>query len=230
MQLADGIWMVDHISAANVFILAAQNGAVIVDSGVRHSEAAILDTLRDAGFAPADVQLLLATHAHMDHIGSLPELQRATGAPIAASPGEAHAIEGHVPLPHPPGLHGLLLHGVSSLLRPQPLAVQYRLQPGASIPQLPGWHVVRTPGHTLDHISLYHPAQEWLIAGDAVAHFGAIRRSPWLFTSNMPLARASVALLAGLRLRNIAFGHGPAIIDDPSVMEQLAAVARADRS
>jgi glyoxylase-like metal-dependent hydrolase (beta-lactamase superfamily II) len=229
MYIAEGLWLVDNLQASNVYIVATEGGAAIIDTGVRGSTAAILNTLHYAGFTPPQVRTIVITHAHTDHIGSLAELQHATGAPICASRGEAAAIEGHTALPHPPGAHGLLLGLVNAVMRPQPIAVQYLLQPGSTIPQLPGWRVVGTPGHTPDHISLYHRERECLLAGDAVVNMLGVRRSPWLVTSQMPLARSSVALLAGLRLRTAGFGHGMPIVDDPTLPEQLATIARKDR-
>jgi glyoxylase-like metal-dependent hydrolase (beta-lactamase superfamily II) len=229
MYIADGIWLVDHLQASNVYIVATDGGAAIVDTGVKGSSPAILNTLHHAGFTPQQVRVLVITHAHTDHIGSLAELQHATGAPICASPGETAAIEGHRPLPHPPGVHGLVFSTISELTRPQPVAVQHLLQPGGTIPHLPGWRVIGTPGHTPDHVSFYHPEREFLLAGDAVVRMLGLRRSPWIFTSHMPSARASVALLAGLPLRSAAWGHGEPIIDDPTLDSQLAQIARGDR-
>jgi glyoxylase-like metal-dependent hydrolase (beta-lactamase superfamily II) len=230
MQLADNLWLVDNLRASNVYIIGGVDGAAIVDSGTRGSAAAILAELRRAGFDPAQVRALIVTHAHVDHIGSLPELYSATGAPIYAPSGETAAIQGLAPLPHPPGIYGQLFGVATSFLRPVPVQVTHTLNPGPNLPMLPGWHVVSTSGHTLDHISLYQPANQLLIAGDALANLGGLRISPWPFTSDMRRARASVALLAGVPLRSIVFGHGTPLLEQADLNTQVIALAQRSRS
>ncbi len=229
MQVAEGVWLVDHLRSSHVYILEASDGAVIVDSSMRGSHEKIEQTLHQAGYTFEDVVAIVITHAHVDHIGSLPELHQFTQAPVHASVGEIPPIEGRAPLPHPPGIYGQLFRAATSTLRPAPVVVQHTLHAGPSLPFLPHWHVVPTPGHTPDHISLYHAQLQFLIAGDALANFSGLRTSPLPFTSDMPTARKSVAQLAGLPLRNIVFGHGQPMLNDDSLNTQLATLAHTQR-
>jgi glyoxylase-like metal-dependent hydrolase (beta-lactamase superfamily II) len=230
MQVADGVWLVDDLRSSHVYLLQASDGVVVVDTSMRGSHDTIERTLHQVGYTFEDVCAILITHAHVDHIGSLPELQRLTQAPIYAAAGEIPSIEGRAPLPHPPGVYGQLFRAATSPLRPAPVAVQHTLQAGPSLPFLPNWHVIPTPGHTPDHISLYQSQLQLLITGDALTNFGGLRGSPLPFTSNMRTARKSVAQLAGLPVRSMVFGHGQPILDEASLNVQLASLARSLRS
>lgn len=226
LQILKGLWLVDGARGANVYLVALSDGVVIVDAGMRGSAEAIAAELRAAGFSAGEVRAVLVTHAHIDHIGGLPELQQRFGAPVLAHGGEADAIEGIAALPAPHGLRYAPLRLLSERFRPAPVPVQRRIEAGAALPEMPGWYVVATRGHTPDHVSLYHPERGWLIAGDALANFMGLGGSPAMFTSDTRLAKASVAMLAGLPLRTAMFGHGEPIVEDPRLPEQIAAVAR----
>jgi hypothetical protein len=74
--------------------------------------------------------------------------------------------------------------------------------------------VVHTPGHTRGHIALYAPAEQILIAGDAL-HAADV---PWINrfgegADALEQALATLDRLAALPLRWACSGHGPAITD-----------------
>jgi glyoxylase-like metal-dependent hydrolase (beta-lactamase superfamily II) len=90
-----------------------------------------------------------------------------------------------------------------------------------SVPHLPGWRWVHTPGHTAGHVSLVRDLDRTLIVGDAFcttkqeSFFAALATQrpelhgpPAYFTTDWDEARASVARLASLEPAFIAPGHG----------------------
>ncbi|WP_461866478.1 MBL fold metallo-hydrolase [Thermococcus sp.] len=51
----------------------------VIDAGLSGEHEKVLEHLRKIGFAPNDVEVIIATHGHHDHIGSLKTLKELTG-------------------------------------------------------------------------------------------------------------------------------------------------------
>ena len=83
-------------------LITAPGGHVLIDGGLPDSAPRILENIRSLGFAPRDVRLILNSHAHYDHAGGIAALQRATGAPVAASASSAAMLEAGRPAPDDP--------------------------------------------------------------------------------------------------------------------------------
>ncbi|WP_319563279.1 MBL fold metallo-hydrolase [Marispirochaeta sp.] len=85
---------------AHVYLVKAGDTGVLVDAGIPGSEEKILAATRRAGLEPEKISLILLTHAHYDHAGSLAELKEATGAPVCCSHyEETHLLSGRTPFP-----------------------------------------------------------------------------------------------------------------------------------
>lgn len=92
---------------ASILITSAE-GHVLIDGALPNSAPLILENIRSLGFDPADVKLILNSHAHFDHSGGFAALQRATAAPVAVSATSAGAIRTGRPGPDDPQ-HGALV-------------------------------------------------------------------------------------------------------------------------
>jgi hydroxyacylglutathione hydrolase len=73
----------------NCFIVKGADALMLVDTGTPGNERKILDRVAALGFRPDQVALILITHAHADHTGSLHALQQATGARVAIHKADA---------------------------------------------------------------------------------------------------------------------------------------------
>jgi glyoxylase-like metal-dependent hydrolase (beta-lactamase superfamily II) len=121
-----------------------------------------------------------------------------------------------------------------------PIDVSNRLKPlpaNGSVPGMPGWKWLHTPGHTRGHVSFFREADRTLIVGDAFCttaqgSFSAIATQkpelhgpPAYYTSDWDAAKRSVELLAALRPQTVAPGHGRPM-SGPEVAESLAVLAK----
>ncbi|MCA8900796.1 MAG: subclass B3 metallo-beta-lactamase [Hyphomonas sp.] len=77
-----------------IFLIQTPDGHILIDGGLPENAPMALASIRALGFDPADVKILLNTHAHFDHSGGLAELKSVTGAPLYASEGDRSALEG----------------------------------------------------------------------------------------------------------------------------------------
>jgi metallo-beta-lactamase class B len=74
-------------------LLTSPDGHVLLDGALPESAPAIAASIRALGFRVEDVRLIVNSHAHFDHAGGIAELQRASGAAVAASPWSARVLE-----------------------------------------------------------------------------------------------------------------------------------------
>jgi len=75
------------------YLIATPGGHILIDGGFPETAPVILDSIRQLGFGPEDVEVLLTTQAHMDHVGSMAALKQATGARVMVMDGDAALME-----------------------------------------------------------------------------------------------------------------------------------------
>ena len=73
-------------------LIAADDGLILLDGALPQSAPLIDVNIRTLGFDTADVELILSSHAHFDHVGGIAALQRASSATVAASASSAAAL------------------------------------------------------------------------------------------------------------------------------------------
>lgn len=83
-------------------LIASEGGHVLIDGALPESAPLIAANIRSLGFRIQDVKLILNSHAHFDHAGGIAELQRLSGARVAASRWTADVMKkGEVPRDDP---------------------------------------------------------------------------------------------------------------------------------
>src|SRR3982750_2474166 len=83
-----------HVGSVNVWLLRG-DPLTLVDTGPREDAAlaALEAGLRREGLRVEDIELLLATHHHLDHVGLAATIQRRSGATVAVLDRMADYVE-----------------------------------------------------------------------------------------------------------------------------------------
>lgn len=218
-KLANGIVQL-NLGKANSYLIAGPDGFTLVDAVTQGSLPALERAAQRAGHRLRDIKRIIATHAHVDHVGGLAEVKAFTGAEVWAHRLDAPFIRRG---DHPPYPAATQLRSMDRLLgtlvdwgigRAQPPAtVERELEDGEPLgAALPGWEVIHLPGHTPGHIGLWWSQHGVLLGGDVVMHL-----TPWLtaplaaYTTDAASARVSIGRAAALKPQILAVGHGTAL-------------------
>lgn len=73
-------------------LLTSRSGHVLLDGALPESAPQIAANIRSLGFKVEDVKIIVNSHVHFDHAGGIAELQRLSGAKVAASPWSAEVL------------------------------------------------------------------------------------------------------------------------------------------
>lgn len=220
---------------------AGDRGWTLIDAGVpgtmRLIERAAAKRFGD-GARPAAIIL---THGHFDHVDSLEKLSEKWDVEIFAHPLEFPYLNGTASYPPPdPTVGGGVMPLLAPLFPRKPIDVRSRLHAlptDNSVPTMPGWRWLHTPGHAPGHISLWREADRAMIVGDAFittnqeSAYSVMVQEPQMhgppkyFTPDWVAAAQSVRLLAGLDPQLVVTGHGRAMRGD-EMREALQILAR----
>lgn len=239
-DIADGVHGL-RILFVNVFAIADGAGHwTLIDTGLYMSAGKIKDWAAHHFGKDARPDSIILTHGHFDHVGTVKELADEWGVPVYAHPDEFPYLTQHAKYPPPDPTVGGGLMAVMSPIYPRTSAdlggrVQ-TLPVDSSVPNLPGWRWLHTPGHAPGHVSLFREEDRVLLPGDAFCttkqeSFLAVAKQtpelhgpPSYYTNDWDAARQSVQELAALRPYTIAPHHGLPM-SGPEVADQLQQLA-----
>ena len=74
-------------------LITSPEGHVLIDGDIAASAPKIAANIQALGFRVKDVKLILNSHVHYDHAGGIAQLQKLSGAEVAASPFTAHVLK-----------------------------------------------------------------------------------------------------------------------------------------
>lgn len=211
--------------AVNSYLCVEAGGLTLIDASTPNQADMILNYVLRIGRQPWEIRRIVITHTDRDHVGSLAELQGATGATVIAGEASISWLQrGMAPahLPRP------MQFVVDRLFKyePLPLNVLKAIRPGEVLPVLGGLRAIATPGHTPDHLAYYSRVTGVLFAGDALSTGeGRVGLSPGFITADERIARQSARALLELAPAVVACGHGRPL--QAHTMNELMALSQA---
>ncbi|MGB3715539.1 MAG: MBL fold metallo-hydrolase [Candidatus Promineifilaceae bacterium] len=196
--------------------LVRHEGAILIDAGNSNQEKKFERVMDRLGVRPDEIQLILATHGHMDHIGSAAQIREITGAPIAIHQADRDWLEtGTIEMPPGVSRWGRMM---ASMFRPA--LSFFRFQPVAadivfgddefSLEEfgIPG-KVFPTPGHSPGSVSVVLETNDAFV-GDQAMNGLPFRLRPGLpiLADDIQMVKASWRKILKMDLKNIYPGHG----------------------
>ncbi len=165
-----------------------EQGTIMIDGGAPKQAKAFSRALENASIKPEEVQLIVLTHGHWDHIGSAKEIKEITGAKIAMHHQERHWLESSLK-PMPPGvtmwghIFGSIIKVFLPLIHIRATDVDVVL--GDEELQLAEYgiqgKVVHTPGHSSGSVCVL------LETGDAFVGDMAMNKFPLRLSPGLPI-------------------------------------------
>ena len=201
-----GVFCIEDAGPARLYYVAPEN--TLIDAGMPGKTDKIISALALIGVQALQVKRIVLTHHHIDHVGSLWELKRRTGAQVIAHAYDADYISGKRLRRPPRQFTARMLHSLMGLVRPrnpQGVDVERRVNDGDRIGEMT---ILHTPGHTPGHICILR--DDYLFSGDLLqASAGEFCETPHIFTTDVPTSRASIRAIARMDFSVILSSHNP---------------------
>jgi len=161
---------------ANAYLIVNGSQTLLIDTGPRNQERKILAALHDLRLPPESLRLIVLTHTHFDHCGSLRALQNMTRAKVLVHEAEAACLrQGYCEFPQGTLWFSKIIVALGRLVA-RSLATYPPVTPDIVI-----WdsfalsdygidgYILPTPGHTAGSLSvIIHNTQA--LVGDTLFH------------------------------------------------------------
>lgn len=197
---------------------------VLIDAGMPESAQEIISVIEEKFGEGSRPKAIILTHGHFDHVGAIIELVDKWKVPVYAHKMEIPYLTGKMSYPEPdPSVEGGMVAKMSPLFPNEPINLGSHVEAlpdDGTVPHLPDFKWIHTPGHSPGHVSLFRETDRALIVGDAfvtvkqeylykvLTQEQEISGPPRYLTTDWKAAKESVMKLQQLNPSVAVTGHG----------------------
>jgi hydroxyacylglutathione hydrolase len=172
------------VGICNCFLLRGER-TILIDAGALGGMPAFVSRMKELRVDPKQIDLILLTHGHWDHITNLSNIREMSGAKVAIHGRDQFMVEtGEPPFPAGTTLYGRMMSWSSKkLIHPHLPKIKLDMvldDNGMSFSEygIPG-KVVYTPGHSMGHSTIILDSGEAFV-GDMAMNSWFLRLTPGL--------------------------------------------------
>jgi len=207
MRLSDELyafpWRLPNVNNCNSYLIDGPF-KILIDPGHQHLFTELGNSLGSINISPKDIDLIIATHIHPDHIEAVQSFS------TLSTMISIHEMEYHYFQENAAYYHGFNIE-------PDFLLTEGALRAGNI-----ELKVIHTPGHSPGSICLYWPSHKALFAGDVIFEQGVGRTD--LPGGNGDQLKKSIGRLSSLNIELLLPGHGNIIRGQEEIGRNFALI------
>ncbi|MCC7551336.1 MAG: MBL fold metallo-hydrolase [Methanobacterium sp.] len=212
MEVISGIHEIDTTAARSYLVVGDE--LTLIDTGLAGNTGKIINYVKnELKRDPTDIKLIIITHHHFDHIGSLDKLKKLTEAKVAVHKDDVDYVSGRKSQIGP-AFFKFMVKVFKIVSHYQPVEPDIIMEDGDKIGE---YQVIHTPGHTKGSICLYNPQNKTLFVGDNLKYVNGKLEGPGARLLPEPEKyKESMEKLARLDIEVIFCGHSKPITSHAS--------------
>lgn len=206
-----------YLGFSNAWLYGTPRNWLLIDGGMKINVPRLYRRFRELGVEPQDVKLIVATHAHFDHVGAFGRLQKDAAVPVAAHvlgvpilAKAKYVLSDGFTMKAKIGIHFMRYMVNKSLVAYDPVDVELAVSGEWRLDDY-GFDatLISTPGHSDDSLSVLADDGN-VFSGDLIVNrpYKGIWQRMSIFGTSQELIKAQWRMLIERGAKTVRPGHG----------------------